>query len=230
MVRSSKKIGPSKQRYRSVESFKRPQNTRQERECILIVCEGKETEPNYFKTLKAKLKLKIVRVEIVSSENTTPIQIVEFALEKRDERQRTYQKNHRINLITDPLYDEIWCVFDVEQQGTNPSLDSAILKANSEKIYLAISNPVFEYWFLLHFAEYNRAFSDYKDVERELKKHIPKYQKNMNVCDIIFDNTTDAINRANNVLKNQPDRDSDFPNPSTSVSLLVEKLYCMVIP
>jgi hypothetical protein len=92
MAKTTKNPGPNRERYRSIESFKRPQNTRRERECILIVCEGKQTEPNYFKSLKDQLKLTIVRIEIISSGHTTPAQIVDFAIEKRDERKEAARR------------------------------------------------------------------------------------------------------------------------------------------
>jgi hypothetical protein len=132
------------------------------------------------------------------------------------------------NPLAAPVFDEVWCVFDVEKQGTNPTLEQAVSKANSENIQLAVSNPVFEYWFLLHYAEFNRAFTDYNDVEKELKKYIANYQKNMDVCRKIFDDTKDAIERARKVLNNHPDKDNSFPNPSTGVSELVDKLISMV--
>jgi hypothetical protein len=46
--------------------------------------------------------------------------------------------------------DEYWCVFDVEQPLNHPDLLKAIDKARANGINLAVSNPCFELWLILH--------------------------------------------------------------------------------
>jgi hypothetical protein len=52
--------------------------------------------------------------------------------------------------------DEIWCVFDVEWPTNHPNLQEAIDLARGNSVRLAISNPCFEIWLVLHFREYTR--------------------------------------------------------------------------
>jgi hypothetical protein len=52
--------------------------------------------------------------------------------------------------------DEIWCVFDVEWPTNHPDLKNAVDRARANGIYLAISNPCFELWLILHFQDYTR--------------------------------------------------------------------------
>lgn len=47
--------------------------------------------------------------------------------------------------------DEFWCVFDVEWPRNHPHLREAIAKAEANSIRLAISNPCFELWLILHY-------------------------------------------------------------------------------
>jgi hypothetical protein len=47
--------------------------------------------------------------------------------------------------------DEVWCVFDVDE---HPKLAEARDQANANGIQLAVSNPCFELWLLLHFQEH----------------------------------------------------------------------------
>jgi len=47
--------------------------------------------------------------------------------------------------------DEFWCVFDVEWPRNHPGLGEAVLQARANGIKLAVSNPCFELWLILHF-------------------------------------------------------------------------------
>jgi hypothetical protein len=61
--------------------------------------------------------------------------------------------------------DEIWCVFDVEWPRNHPGLKEAVDRARGNGINLAISNPCFELWLILHFQDLTR-WSDNDDVRR----------------------------------------------------------------
>ena len=50
--------------------------------------------------------------------------------------------------------DEFWCVFDVEWPRNHPGL-RAIEQARANSIQLAISNPCFELWLILHFQDHS---------------------------------------------------------------------------
>ncbi|MDO5287754.1 MAG: RloB family protein, partial [Actinomycetia bacterium] len=46
--------------------------------------------------------------------------------------------------------DEYWCVFDVEAPKPHGDLRKALEGAKGGRIRLAVSNPCFELWLLLH--------------------------------------------------------------------------------
>lgn len=50
-----------------------------EYEAILIVCEGEKTEINYLKQLKNFFRLNNITIDIIPSENSSPLQVVKFA-------------------------------------------------------------------------------------------------------------------------------------------------------
>jgi RloB-like protein len=50
--------------------------------------------------------------------------------------------------------DEFWCVFDVEWPKNHPGLLEAVQQAHANGIHLAISNPCFELWLILHFQDH----------------------------------------------------------------------------
>lgn len=68
---------------------------------------------------------------------------------------------------TDHDVDELWCVFDVEWPTAkrHPHLDQAMNLARDHGIRLAISNPCFELWLVLHFRD-QHAFLETDAAER----------------------------------------------------------------
>ncbi|MBL1216829.1 MAG: RloB domain-containing protein [Planctomycetes bacterium] len=106
------------------------------RPVILIVCEGRKTEPMYFGTLRRQLGLPSRQIRVRSCKGQTdPLQVVLLA----------HREQHNAeSSATQASYDEIWCVFDVEQPEQSPHLPSAIERAASHRYQLAISNPWFE--------------------------------------------------------------------------------------
>ena len=200
----------SKRRPRSISSFSRRPGKRQPRKYVLIVCGGTETEPNYFCSLRHELRLGSVVVQ-VEGIGRDPGNVVSRAI-----------KTAR----TDG-FDEIWCVLDVENPHENPSFYPAMCRARKHKLELAVSNPAFEYWYLLHFKETDRPFGSASQAIEALKEFIPDYEKSSDVFAILFEHTDIAIKRAERILANHPDADQDFPNPSTLVFKLIKSLKDM---
>lgn len=212
-------------RFRSNASFERRPGQRQPRQCILIVCEGAQTEPNYFESLRREFKLSLVEVQ-VEGYGAAPISVVDRALARREERRQEAKNARRKSQFNTPPFDEVWCVFDVENPSKNPSFQQAVSKARSKNLDLAISNPAFEYWYLLHFKETTQPFANAAELIQALRDRdcLPHYEKNLNVCSVLFAFTDTAIERADRLLAHHPDADNDFPNPSTLVYKLVQKL------
>ncbi|MFC4190557.1 MULTISPECIES: RloB family protein [Streptomyces] len=50
-------------------------------------------------------------------------------------------------------YDQVWCVIDVEAPTPHSSLSDALRLAERHGIEVALTNPCFELWILLHFTE-----------------------------------------------------------------------------
>ncbi|MEE3718445.1 RloB family protein [Tumidithrix elongata RA019] len=110
---------------------------------ILIACEGENTEIIYFKAIRQKLRLPREQIIVISPEGTDPLTIVNEAIAERDELKynRAWEKD-----------DSAWAVFDGDEHIDNnySRWCEALLKAERNKINLAISNPSIEFWFLIH--------------------------------------------------------------------------------
>jgi hypothetical protein len=191
--------------------------------CLLIVCEGAETEPNYFKDLKNYLKITLVEVQIEKRAGA-PISLVERTEQLVAQR----DKDVRSEVTGSSRYEAVWCVFDVENPNNNPTFADAVRKADRCHFSLAISNPAFEYWYILHFEPTTSPFKDGGEIKNYLRRnHIPGYEEAMPVFKCLLGQTSQAINRSKSILENHPDSGKRFPNPSTYVHQLVEELIEM---
>jgi len=74
--------------------------TRFVRDKILIVCEGKKTEPNYF--LKFPVKTELVEMDVTGTGANT-LSLVRKTIQRSDEARRQGKP-----------YNQVWCVFERE--------------------------------------------------------------------------------------------------------------------
>lgn len=207
---------------RTMNSYDRQAGKRPPAQNILIVCEGAETEPNYFKSLREYLKLPTVNVK-VKDRAGAPISVVKEAEALVKKRQEDI-RDGRTRL---PPFEAVWCVFDVENPHDNQSFNSAICSADQNAFQLAVSNPAFEYWYVLHFELTTRPFANGDELKDYLRRHIPGYHPAKSVFYDLVTSTLTAIRFAQRILDNHPQGDQRFPNPSTGVHLLVIRMFEM---
>ena len=103
---------------------------------ILVVTEGAVTEPEYLRGLARASRNPRVRIVVIEGAGV-PRTIVETAVERKDAAEIRAKREGDQNLI----YDEVWCVFDVDQ---HPRIPEAMQMARDNGIELAISNPCIE--------------------------------------------------------------------------------------
>jgi len=125
--------------------------------------------------------------------------------------------------------DQIWCVFDVNSHQ-NHTLDMASQLAAKYKIPIALSNPCFELWLILHYIYHSYAITHDEAPER-LGEYIPGYVKSMDIFYLVENLVNDAIANASrlNSIHNQDGTDlfSRESNPSSQVYHLVEEIFRM---
>jgi len=109
-------------------------------------------------------------------------------------------------------------------ENSSPVIKDTSDHASAKKIKIALSNPSFEIWFLLHFKDVFSKISR-QDVISDLKGYIGDYEKNKNVNDELSPFRDRAMLRAEKL--NQTHKINDIPilsvesNPSTQVFKLV---------
>ena len=135
---------------------------------VLIVCEGRETEPNYIEGLCVHLGVNSAAVNVIRGESATdPVGLVRRA---------------RQLFTADGGYDLVYVVCD----GDAPRLAEARQLArkalrNSARertqVQVVASSPSFEFWLLLHF-EYSARPYRTAEATDALRQHVTDYAKN----------------------------------------------------
>lgn len=113
------------------------------RKRILVFCEGEATEPLYLNACKRWLQATAVHVEIADARGV-PLTLIKLAQEAKEANIAQARRDPSAR------YDEVWCVFDRDE---HPGVEEALRRAHAQGIQTAYSNPCFELWLWLHFAE-----------------------------------------------------------------------------
>ncbi|MFO0905519.1 MAG: RloB family protein [Pirellulales bacterium] len=178
---------------------------RESKPIILVVTEGTVTEPEYLKGF-AKSK-RNPRVQIVVVEGAgVPKSIVESAKELKQAAEKRARREDDENL----KYDEVWCVFDVDQ---HPNIPEAIQMARDNGMQLAISNPCIELWLWLHFAE-QPGMQQRQDLQRMIKRFIATYNKHVDFS-VFANGFEDAVRRASRLDSDAEAAAEPGRNPTT---------------
>ncbi len=191
-----------------------------EKPTILIVCEGENTEPSYFR----QFRLSTATVKAIG-EGYNTVSLV----------------NRGVQIASKRRYDQVWCVFDKDDFSIN-DFNNAIQIAKANNFGVAYSNQAFEYWMILHFDDhqgggmhrnyYDKKINDLlkpfglsydakgsKVVTEEIFELMDSIDENLNK------NRKDvAIERAKRNLNNHDINNPAIAESSTTVYELVEEL------
>ena len=188
-------------------TFKRPLGERRYRKLFVIAVEGTKTEPQYFAIFNDQNS--VIHVKCVKgNHHSSPPQVLK--------RIKDYLEEKGLRAS-----DEAWLVVD-KDNWTDEQL--ALLhkwSESSERYGLAVSNPKFEYWLLLHFED-GKGIGTSQACSERLKRYLHDYAKGINPRVFTLARICDAVRRAT-IQDNPPCR--DWPRTTgTTVYRLVEKL------
>ena len=152
---------------------KRKENTRKQKSSKrLMVCEGTQTEPNYFKEFQTIINKDLpidakLRIDIKGKGRgtTSLVNIADKIQNDIDE----YSKD----VIR---YSKIFVVFD-KDDFPDKQFDNAVSLCNKKGYIPLWSNEAIEYWFLLHFNRIEAAMNR-KDYINKLQSAFKKKQAN----------------------------------------------------
>jgi hypothetical protein len=169
---------------------------------LLVLCGGECTEPAYFLGLKNYLRNAAVHVR-VRRKARAPEDLVKYA--------------RLIAPVAGDEFDEVWCVVDSDEFDLEP----AVALAAKLDVRLAVSNPCFELWLLLHHQDCTAPLCDAKAVLRQLTKRLPGYQKNGLRFNDFQPGVMDALRRAESL---DPTGCNYRCDPSSGVWVLVYRI------
>jgi len=191
----------------------RPQFVRDAR-IFVIAVEGEKTEAQYFSLFESTR----VHVEVLPAGPaglSAPKQVLE----------RLVKFEEQFDLDAD---DERWLVVDVDRQR-GQFLDEVTQVARESGYGLAVSNPCFELWLLLHFRDADPSDTDCAAVVNRLHSHVGGYHKaRLRLEAYTPDRTREAVARARTLEGGQNTRWPDFPG--THVFKVVERLLPLLTP
>jgi hypothetical protein len=197
---------------RNRDSLQRRRARREPKPRFLIVCEGTVTEPCYFRDVR-HVERSLIELQI--EPRATPKAIVERAAELKKQADHDAERRTDDNL----RYEEVWCVFDIDDHRLIPEAKD---QARANGIELAISNPCFELWALLHFQDQSAHIARGK-VQRLCATCMPGYEKRLDY-ETLRPKYPDALHRAQELEKWHDLRSTVGANPSTAVYRLVERI------
>jgi len=181
----------------------------------MVATEGALTEPEYLKVFSRIYCDRSVRVVPIRV-GGDPRTVVERAIEES-------KKSKSDRLAT---RDSVWAMFD---RDIHKRFDEARDLARGNGIRLAISNPCFELWGILHYQEQNAPL-ERRECQRELGKLCPDYSaggsKVFGDRQVIEQRYSVAVERASSSVKRREEEGEPGGNPSTTVHLLTEFIRC----
>lgn len=179
-------------------NLSRPVAAREQRWTVLILSNGERSEVDYFNGIRSARLASPGKVMIVKFRNGSPTDTVRSAAELRD-----YSE-----------YDEAWAVCDVDTFDVG----LAIELSSTTGVRLALSQPCFEVWLILHKSDNCPGFNNADQASRALRKHLPNWNKSALDFKQFIGNILTAVERARK-LGEPPEA-----NPSTAVWKLIVSL------
>lgn len=187
-------------------NLSRPEPTRRIKKIFIIVPEGEKTEQIYF--------------DQFNNQST----IIKIICRKPKHSAPKYLLKEIIKVVKEDKLrsgDEAWIVLDKDKWNENDINDLHEKGKGKVKYELAVSNPCFEYWLLLHF-ENGKGITDSNNCVKCLRKYIKEYKKNDYSTDILIDKIPKAIERAK--AKDIPSSPWPCKTKGTTVYKLVESI------
>ena len=175
---------------------------RNPRRTVLVVIGAERTESAYLRGLRDHFRLATVTMKIAEKPGS-PDQLVDYA---------------RGAFPLDD-FDEVWCVTDVDHyEREGGKVTAAMAMAAESGINVAVSNPCFELWLLLHHQGCSAHCANCGAVETKLKRWIPAYDKTRLRFRDFVDGLEAASARAREL---EPTGLAHDRNPSTGIWRLI---------
>ena len=185
----------------------------------MVVTEAESTEPKYLRAFSRTLESRQVRLEVIGL-GGDPKAVVE----------RAVKESKMVKGDLNAKDDTFCAMFD---RDGHLRFDAAKDMAHANRIHLAVSDPCFELWGILHFQDQDASL-DRADCQKKLEALCSGYKK---AGEKVFDDPEViencyelAVERAEKLLRRREEEDRPEGNPSTSVHRLTEHIGKFIDP
>lgn len=186
---------------------------RKGRRVVRVHTEGRVTERDYLNHWARRNRGVLISW---GASGMSPLSLVARAREEVNKSRRFGSRQGSLS------FDEIWCVFDADE---HPNRSQAIFEARQSDIDVAVSNPCFELWLVLHVEDRARPVHR-SDIQRDATKL--NLIRGKSVPDAAWENLKndyeDAKRRAQALDQMHRNVSPPGSNPSTDVWRLVERI------
>lgn len=211
---------------REREEFFRESNTTEREKIFVLAFEGNITEEKYFSESKNSNKFndELIYLHLLNRKkddtNSAPNHVFN-KLKKEAKDEYNFKKE-----------DELWMIIDTDRWKNIPNIIESCKEL--ENMFVAVSNPCFEFWLLLHIKdiqEYdakelelilqNKKTGNRNYVETKIVEIVGSYNKTHFKVDDFLPNIDTAVSRA----KNLDQANTEYPTKLGShIYKLIEKL------
>ncbi len=204
---------------RRKERIGRRSPTRRPKVRFTLFCEGKKTEPQYFRALRSHYSETLVSIEF-GERGRPPITLAEKARKFVKSAGSGRGKGRRPNLFEE--HDQVWVVFDRDE---HQRFDEAVLLCEANDIGVARSNPCFEVWLILHREDYDRP-DDQSRVKREFHRLLSEHDQES--PGVVFERLMTAVEsaeaRAEKLNMRRRKEGQPYGRPSSTVGELTRAI------
>ena len=194
-------------------SIKRAKPAREQLKRYYLLCEGKNTEPEYFQNLVDHFQAANIAIFIVPAAGA-PQTIAGKADGIRNNRNKKTSFEEG---------DEIWAIFD---RDTHEHYEASRAVCGQKGINVAYSDPCFELWLILHHHAIH-APGTHHQIQKKFEELDPNYKstggKRCNFA-LLANNVEVAENNARSLLTARAAEGRPESCPSTTVHNLTVKL------
>ncbi len=183
---------------------------------ILVLTQGKVTEPAYFDRIRQIHRHVVI---VVKDCPRSPPQMLDLAIAETSKAGKNREDR----------FNAAWVVFDAEERPDEMMLRNLRQKAGQHGIRLAWSNPCFEVWLLLHIVYSQAPLFSAAEAIRRLAAALPGYAKDQRSADRsmaeLVPRIPTAMDHAQRLRESHAAQaGGEFPNPATDVDILVRSI------
>lgn len=176
-------MSPKTKRQTKRRKFNRQSTGHDYKKLFVIVTEGVKTEKQYFSLFSKSTQ--VIRVKCLDSgHGSSPKHVL-----RRMKKQIRKESLHSV--------DEAWLVVDKDEWSDEQLGELHAWTQEADNHHLALSNPCFEYWLLLHFEDgTGKRSSQARDCRDKLKEYGLYDNKSVDLRKITRERIGQAIHRA----------------------------------